>query len=81
MNTTVTQGGNDVATLIDGVGNDRLNGNGNTATLKGSSNSFTHATTGFESVIGNARNGGTDELDLAIDIAFNFFELGTWEVK
>ena len=81
MNTTVTQGGNDEATLIDGAGNDRLNGSGNTATLKGASNRFTHATKGFENVVGNARNGGTDQLDLAIDIAFNFFELGTWEVK
>ena len=81
VNTTVTQGGNDEAILFDGVGNDRLNGSGNTATLKGASNSFTHATKGFENVIGNARNGGTDQLDLAIDIAFNFFELGTWEVK
>lgn len=50
------------------------------ATLFGEAGQFTNSTRGFEKVTGNASQGGNDKLELANDIAFQFFEQGSWEL-
>jgi hypothetical protein len=81
VTTQANRGGTDTATLIDGTGDDRLTGSTDRATLLGDSSAFVHTTFGFEQVVGNASQGGTDQLSLASDIVFSFFELGTWEIS
>lgn len=73
-------GGTDRATLVDGLGDDKLFGTKTVATLIGESSRFTNSTRGFEKVTGNASQGGNDKLELASDIAFQFFEQGSWEL-
>lgn len=68
-------GGRDIANLYDSVGDDRLEAQGRSATLKGTG--FSNQVTGFSTVSGSSEKGGVDRLDKrVVDFIFNAF--GPW---
>ena len=71
--------GDDTATLIDSAGDDTFLGKGKRGILRGENNSFINFTTGFDTVRGDAANGGTDDLNVKPNITYTFVELGDWE--
>lgn len=72
-------GGDDTAILFDSAGDDQLLGQGNSAILTGENGSFINFATNFETVRGNASEGGIDALDIRPNIQYEFVEVGEWE--